>query len=158
MAESKPRQDMVFLALAAAVLAIAVALFVVMRSVSRGEQEPAAPEAQQQVTEAPPAAPPPEPTEESRDPFESQPKGAVTGSTPAAPAPGPQVDLRFVGFTDGQAQGPIATLRRGERRYFVRPGETVRGYTVVSVGENRVVLTSPGGDAVLLLREPEDEE
>ena len=158
MAESKPRQDMVFLALAAAVLAIAVALFVVMRSVSKGEQEPAAPETQQEVVQKPPEPPKPEPTEESRDPFKTQPKGAVAGGATPAPAPEPQVDLRFVGFTEGQGQGPIATLRRGERRYFVRPGETVRGYTVVSVGQNRVVLTSPGGDAVLLLREPAEEE
>jgi len=157
MGESKPRQDMVFLALAAAVLAIAVALFVVMRSVSKGEQEPAAQETQQEVVEAPPEPPKPEPTE-SRDPFKSQPKGAVAGVGPADPAPGPPVDLRFVGFTERQGQEAMAILRRGERRYFVRAGETVRGYTVVSIGQNRVVLTGPGGEAVLLLREPEEEE
>jgi len=44
MGQSKQRQDLVFLALAAAVLAVAVALFVVMRSVSKDGKEPAAPE------------------------------------------------------------------------------------------------------------------
>ena len=63
MGESKQRQDMVFLALAAAVLAVAVALFVVMRSVSRDGKEPAAPETLQQVAETPPELPKPEPTE-----------------------------------------------------------------------------------------------
>jgi hypothetical protein len=157
MGETKPRQDMAFLALAAAVLAIAVALFVVMRSVSKGEQEPAPQETQQQVAEKPPELPQPEPTE-GRDPFKSEPKGAVAGVGPAEPAAAAQVDLRFVGFTEGQGQGPMAIIRRGQRRYFVRAGETVRGYTVVSIGQNRVVLTGPGGEAVLLLREPEEEE
>ena len=158
MGQSKQRQDLVFLALAAAVLAVAVALFVVMRSVSKDGQEPAPPETQQQVAETPPEPPKPEPTE-NRDPFKTQPKGAVAaGGGPVEPVPGPQVDLRFVGFTEGQGQGAIATLRRGERRYFVRAGETVRGYTVTSVEQNRVVLTGAGGQAVLLLREPEEEE
>ncbi len=154
MGESKQRQDMVFLALAAAVLAVAVALFVVKRSLSK---EPAAPEPPQQVAETPPEPPKPEPTE-NRDPFKSQPKGAVAAGGPTEPVPGPQVDLRFVGFTEGQGQGAIATIRRGERRYFVRTGETIRGYTVTSIDQNRVVLTGVGGEAVLLLREPEEEE
>ena len=157
MGESKQRQDMVFLALAAAVLAVAVALFVVMRSVSRDGKEPAAPETLQQVAETPPELPKPEPTE-NRDPFKSQTKGTAAAGGPADPVPGPQVDLRFVGFTEGQGQGAIATLRRGERRYFVRTGDTVRGYTVTSIEQNRVVLTGAGGQAVLLLREPEEEE
>ena len=157
MGGSKQRQDMVFLALAAAVRAVAVALFVVMRSVSKDGKEPAAPEAAPQVAATPPEAPKPEPTE-NRDPFKAQPKGAVAAGGPVAPAPGPEVDLKFVGFTAGQGQGPIATIRRGERRYFVRTGETVRGYTVTSIEENRVVLTGVGGEAVLLLREPEEEE
>lgn len=157
MGESKQRQDMVFLALAAAVLAIAVALFVVMRSVSKDGKEPAAPETQQQVAETPPEPPKPEPTE-NRDPFKTQPKGSVAADGPVEPVPGPQVDLRFVGFTEGQGQGAIATIRRGERRYFVRTGDTVRGYTVTSVEQNRVVLTGAGGEAVLLLREPAEEE
>lgn len=157
MGESKQRQDLVFLALAAAVLAVAVALFVVMRSVSKDGKEPAAPETQQEVAETPPEPPKPEPVED-RDPFTSQPKGSVASGGPAGPAPGPQVDLKFVGFTEGQGQGAIATIRRGERRYFVRVGQTVRGYTVTSIGQNRVVLTSAGGEAILLLREPEEEE
>jgi hypothetical protein len=157
MGASKQRQDMVFLALAAAVLAIAVALFVVMRSVSKDGKEPVAPEPPPQVAETPPEPPKPEPTE-NRDPFKTQPKGSVAADGPVEPVPGPQVDLRFVGFTEGQGQGAIATIRRGERRYFVRTGDTVRGYTVTSVEQNRVVLTGAGGEAVLLLREPAEEE
>lgn len=159
MGESKQRQDMIFLALAAAVLAVALALFVVMRSVSKDGKEPAAAEAPQQVAETPPEAPKPEPPDD-RDPFKSQSTATppAGGQAAAAPAPGPQVDLRFVGFTEGQGQGPIATIRRGERRYFVRTGETIRGYTVTSVDQNRVVLTGADGEAVLLLREPAEEE
>ena len=107
--------------------------------------------------ETPPELPKPEPTE-NRDPFKSQTTGTAAAGGPADPVPGPQVDLRFVGFTEGQGQGAIATLRRGERRYFVRTGDTVRGYTVTSIEQNRVVLTGAGGQAVLLLREPEEEE
>jgi len=157
MGESKQRQDVVFLALAGAVLAIALALFVVMRSVSKDGKEPAAPETLQQVAETPPEPPKPEPTE-NRDPFKSQPKGTAAAGGPAEPVPVPQVDLRFVGFTEGQGQGAIATIRRGEHRYFVRTGQTVSGYTVTSIEQSRVVLTGPGGQAVLLLREPEEEE
>jgi hypothetical protein len=157
MGESKQRQDMVFLALAAAVLAIAVALFVVMRSISKEGKEPAAPQTPPQVVEMPPEPPKPEPTE-NRDPFKSQPKGTAAAGGPAEAVPGPQVDLKFVGFTEGQGQGAIATIRRGPRRYFVRTGDTVSGYTVTSIEQNRVVLTGAGGQAVLLLREPEEEE
>jgi len=78
----------------------------------------------------------------------------VSGPAPAAP----QTDLTLKGVTlehGGQAR---AIIRSPKRHYNVGVGDTVRGYTVVSIGENQVVLQGGGGETILLLREPEAEE
>lgn len=150
MSERGRRQDVAFLTLAVAVLAIAVALFVVMRSIPKRPPGPPAEEAQEEVAEEPeePEAAP----AGGRDPFRSQAGGA-------AAAPGaPQVELTLVGITREEGREPMATIRRGRRRYYVKVGEKVGGDRVVSIGQSGVVLEGEAGRITLVLREPEEEE
>jgi general secretion pathway protein N len=52
----------------------------------------------------------------------------------------------------GTAQTRRALLADGNRRVEIAEGETVDGATVVRIEQDRVVLSSPGGEAVLRLR------
>ena len=49
-----------------------------------------------------------------------------------------------------------ALLLEGARRFGVGVGDRLEGYTVVRIEQNRVMLTSPAGDAALALRPAAD--
>jgi len=153
MKSTGQRQDVAFLGLAVAVLAIAVALFVVMRAIPK--QRPAEPEKEVETSPAPPEpTKPPEP-DSSRDPFRSQ---AQPGAgAPAPQTPGPQAQLTLKGITWGR--NPRAVIYRGTRSYHVAEGSRMAGFTVVTIAQDRVVLQGDSG-ALTLLLEPlrEDEE
>jgi len=70
-------------------------------------------------------------------------------SAPGISAPGPaappaEAPLRLTGVIYGQPS--MAILRKGDRRYFVRPGDPVGGrYVVQSISQRRVVLAGSQG-------------
>ena len=153
MGSKRRRQDVAYLALAIAVLAVSVALFVGIRMLPKGEKKPAKgaavtePEAAQ-VTGAP------TPAETARDPFGSQqeakgPSGLRTTSVAAQ-------DLKLIGIIQGRQ--PLAVIRRDSRRYYVRLGDTVRGHRVTAIGEDRVILARGDEQMTLVLREPPEED
>jgi hypothetical protein len=152
MSESGQRQDVAFLALAVAVLAIAVALFVGMRTMPKmptGEAEPTAEEAGTEESQPEAAL---EPT--GRDPFESRASGA--GAARGRDAGPPQ--LKLVGIVTRAGERPMAVVHSGAKRYYARVGERAAGYTVVSIGGNTAVLEGDGARVTLVLREPEPPE
>ncbi|UCC67100.1 MAG: hypothetical protein JSV79_08095 [Armatimonadota bacterium] len=151
MRESERRHEMAFLALAVAVLAIAVALFVVMRSIPKQRAGSSVEATQEEVTETAEQVEEPAPTE-GRDPFRSQ-AGRAGGT-----AVGPQAELRLVGITREEGREAMATIRAGRRHYYVRAGEKIGADKVVSIGENEVVLERDGGRITLVLRVSGEEE
>ena len=155
MGTKRQRQDVAFLALAIAVLAVSVALFVGIRMLPKGEKKP---------SESAPATEPeaalltdvPAPAETGRDPFGSQqaakgPSGRRTTTVAAQ-------DLKLIGIVQGRQ--PLAVIRRDSRRYYVRLGDSVRGRRVTAIGEDRVILARGDEQVILMLRQPleEDEE
>ncbi len=154
MREGGRRQDVAFLTLAVAVLAIAVALFVVMRSIPKQQHAPAAEEAQEEPAEKP-EEPAEEPPSEGRDPFRTQARGA--GGVAVVPG-APQAEMKLVGITREEGREAMATLRRGRRHYYVKVGESIGGDRVVSIGEREVVLEGEAGRVTLILRQPEEQE
>jgi len=150
MRESGQRQDVAFLALAVAVLAVAVALFVGMRSIPK-KPEPPAPE---EAEPAAPAEPVEEPEEKAsgRDPFRAQ-------GTEGAPEPmQPKTALKLVGIVTGAGTEPTAVIHAGKRHYFAKVGGRAAGYTVESIGSNSAVLARDGNRLTLVLRQPQPEE
>lgn len=146
------RQEVGFLALAVAVLAIAVALFVGVRALDRPRQRPA----EEPKAEEPAAA---ETTDTGlagdadRDPFKAQTgKGEEPGAT-ASETP----DLRLVGVVMSGGQ-PLAVIRRGDRRYYAKVGEKAGPYTVMGVGQDQVILARGDDTITLTLRRPLPEE
>lgn len=135
------RQDVAFLALAVAVLAIAVALFVGVRSLPRTAESAPPPEVAEEVEPEAPAAPDSE-AESTRDPFRSarQREAAEAAATRGEP-------LRLVGIVQGAE--PLAVVRRGERSYYVKVGQRAAGYTVMQIGANHALLAR-GDDRVRL--------
>ncbi len=153
MGERKPRQDVTFLALAVAVLAIAVALFVMMRSMPKRGGDTPAEETQEEVVEEPEEGPAETP-EGGRDPFRSQ--GGVAGAAgPAVSQPGEELRLGGIVSDKGTA---TAVIYRGERRYHVKAGDSVGAYRVLSITQRRVTLAANGEKITLIYREPEGEE
>lgn len=153
MGSTRQRQDVAFLALAIAVLAVSVALFVGIRMLPKGEKKPAETTpgeepAAAQVTDAP--APP----EEGRDPFGSAQQGGGASVRPTA-ASAPQ-DLKLIGVILGRQ--PLAVIKRDSRRYYVRLGDSVRGHRVTAIGEDRVILARGEEQVTLVLREPPEED
>jgi hypothetical protein len=70
--------------------------------------------------------------------------------TPAAPGPPAEAPLRLTGVIYGNPS--IAIIRKGEQRYFVRPGDPVGSrYVVQSIEHRRVVLVGAQGLAPLQL-------
>jgi hypothetical protein len=64
--------------------------------------------------------------------------------TPGAPGPPAEAPLRLTGVIYGNPS--IAIIRKGEQRYFVRPGDPVGSrYVVHSIEHRRVVLASSQG-------------
>jgi hypothetical protein len=147
---------MAVFALAVAFLAVALALFVGLRSIQRTKSEEPEPEpvAEVEVVEEP--AEESAPGKEGRDPFRTQ-SGSVRAATGPG-ASGPSGDIRLVGVVMEQGGKPMAILRSGRKRYYASVGERAAGYTVVSVGENRAVLEREGQRLTLVLREPVPEE
>jgi hypothetical protein len=156
MSRKGQRQDVAFLALAVAVLAIAVALFVGIRSLSnRGAVKPPA-AAPEQVAQKPPVIAPP--GSKSHDPFKGKPvlpaKPAVGANAKAKPAE----QIKLVGVIQGQDKELLATIRRGSRRYYAKRGDTIAGYTVSDVETSRVVLTKGTEKLTLSLHHSSDSE
>ena len=148
------RQDVAYLALAVAVLAIALALFVSMKAVQK--RQPPEPKeepvvevvAQEPVTDEPP------PTD-GRDPFRVQ--GGSAGSASTGPAVASH-DLRLVGIVMEQGDRPMAIIRSTSGRHYSRVGDRVGGYTVASVSPNEVVLAGEADRITLVMREPATQE
>jgi len=70
----------------------------------------------------------------------------------SSPPPAPEV-LRLTGLVRGEQR--VAVLRRGERRYLVREGDTVEGsYRVSQITANSVVLRRGARKRVLRLGQP----
>jgi hypothetical protein len=139
MKAAPQRQDITFLALAVAVLTIAIALFIIVRLLPDRAEPPAPPEP---VAEAVPEAPELPPGDDAdRDPFQSE-----VGQTAAADGGG---ELRLVGLMPGPP--PLVVIRRGDHHSYVRIGESVGGYTVVSIGPDRAVLARDDDRVTLLL-------
>jgi type II secretory pathway component PulC len=151
MGEGKPRQDVTFLALAVAVLAIAVALFVMMRSMPKRDAGAPAEETQEEVVEEPEEGPAETP-EGGRDPFRSQ--GGAAGPA-AASQPGEELRLGGIVSDKGTA---TAVIYRGSRRHHVKAGDRVGAYRVLSITQRRVMLAGNGEEITLVYREPEGEE
>jgi hypothetical protein len=146
MSRSGQRQDVAFLALAVAVLAIAVALFVGIRALSsRGTAKPASPP--QQLAAQEPAKVQP-PGSSKRDPF----KGKTLLDQAAGTKPKPGEQLKLVGIVKGQGQELLAAIRRGNNRYYAKRGDQVGGYVVAEIGDDRVVLTKGEERLALSLR------
>lgn len=142
------RQDVAFLALAVAVLTIAVALFVVMKSIPRERaDEPQTEEPQQEVVEEPKEEPAPEKATQ-RDPFRSQQQGR--GGVMAKP----EAALKLVGITLSETGASTAVVYRGKQRYHLKLGQQVEGYRLVRVTQNGATLEGPGGRVTLVLRPP----
>jgi len=154
MQKNGQRQDIAFLALAVAVLAIAVALFFGMKNI--GKEPPKAPEPEpvEQVEVTEPIIEEPDPGVNGRDPFKTQP-GATASS---AASGGSNEGLKLVGILMEQGSFPMAVIHSAKKRYYARVGEKAAGYEVISVGDNTAVLQKDGHQITLVLREPESEE
>ena len=156
MSRTGQRQDVAFLALAVAVLAIAVALFVGIRALSnRSAAKPAAP-AIEQVAQKPPVTEPP--GSKSHDPFKGKP---ILPPKPVANANAkakPSEQIKLVGVIQGQDNELLATIRRGNRRYYAKRGDAVAGYTVSDVETSRVVLTKGAEKLTLSLHHSSESE
>lgn len=162
------RHEMTVLVVALGVLVAAVGLFV-LRSRPAAPPPPPAPVG---AAEKAPAAPQPEGEKSpvGRDPFAArpaameQPRRTVVspgpaprpGRRPKAEAPSKPSDLKLVGITDGRPA--LATIHRGNRKYFVKVGQTVGGYTVARISKDRVVLSQGTEQVVLLLHPPVEED
>jgi hypothetical protein len=144
------RPDVAFLALAVAVLAVAVALFVGLRSLPQRTAGKAPAEPAEELASAKPEA---EPLKAStRDPFEE----AAQGSQPVEAQPGsPEQQLKLVGIVQGDE--PLAVIRRANRHYYANVGDRVRGYTVLGIAEDRAILGKGEERLTLVLYEPEEE-
>ena len=146
------RQDVAFLALAVAVLAIAVALFVGVRALPglRARRAPAPPPPPVAKPAPLPAQPP---GSRSHDPFKGKPAPVTPG---AAAKPSPELELKLVGIVRGRE--PLAVIRRGNRRYYVKRGDQVSGYLLTEIGESRAVLAKGTEQVTLKLPAPSLEE
>jgi flagellar biosynthesis/type III secretory pathway M-ring protein FliF/YscJ len=154
MRESGQRQDVAFLALVVAVLAVAVALFVGMKALQRERPKKATPEATKQTEPAKPRRDT-KAAGAARDPFRTQAGGAGVG---AGGAGGPAVEMKLVGIVRKQGDEPTAVIRSGRKRYYAKVGDRAAGYTVVSIAQDQATLAKDGSQVTLVLRTPEPEE
>lgn len=159
------RHEMTVLVVAVGVLVVAVGLFF-LHSRPAAPPPPSAPVG---VQEEPPAVPVPdgEKSPVGRDPFAAKP--ATTQPPVVAPPPGPRpgqkpgarqepatAAMTLVGVMSGTS--PVAVIHKGKRRYYVKVGQTVSGYTVARVSTDRVVLSKGTEQVTLLLRPSVPEE
>ena len=147
------RQDVAFLALAVAVLAVAVALFVGMKSIQRERPKKAEPKSAKKVesvkkpgSKGASGAP--------RDPFKTQ----AGGAGGAGGAVAQQREVKLVGIVAEQGDKPVAIIRSGRKRYYAKVGDRAAGYTVMSIGQDSATLVKDGSTVTLVLRTPEPEE
>ncbi|UCH36613.1 MAG: hypothetical protein JSV65_09740 [Armatimonadota bacterium] len=74
-------------------------------------------------------------------PDQASPSGVITPAAEPTPA---QATLRLTGVIYGDPS--MAIIRKGDKRYFVRPGDPVGGrYMVQSIARRQVVLASSEG-------------
>ncbi len=150
------KQDVGFLALAVAVLAVAVALFVGMKSMQKQPvaKPGPAPEKQtqvaRQVVESPKGGP--------RDPFKTQGGTAAVTSPGTATADRGAPTLKLVGIVSQRGDQPVAIINSTKRHYYARVGQRAAGYTVTTISGNQVVLEKDGELTTLLLHQPVEEE
>ena len=79
-----------------------------------------------------------------------EPMPGVISPTPAASGPPAEPPLRLTGVIYGDPS--IAIIRKGDKRYFVRPGDPVGNrYVVQSISHRQVVLASNQGTLSLEL-------
>jgi hypothetical protein len=155
MKETGQRHDVAFLALVVAVLAVAVALFVGMRSIRR--ERPKKPASKPTET-AQVAGPIVGKTKGGpRDPFKNQAEEGK-GVKGAGGAVSAGQSLKLVGIVSKQGDQPVAIIHSTKKRYYARVGARVAGYTLTSIGANQAVLEKAEERLVLLLREPEPVE
>jgi len=164
------RHELIVLLVAVGVLVVAVGLFA-LRSRPKAEPPPKpAPPAQttsaQQTGEPEPGAV--KPSSPDRDPFSTEPTPTRAAARPApAPGPGPApppggpppappVQMTLVGVTTGHT--PVAVIHKGTRKYYVKVGEKVSGYTVVRITTDRVTLKKGAASLVLPLHPPVSDE
>lgn len=155
MKETGQRQDVAFLALVVAVLAVAVALFVGMKAIRR--ERPKQPVAKPTETAQATGPVVEKPTGGPRDPFKNQAE-AGKGRKGAGGASGADQALKLVGIVSKQGDQPVAIIHSARKRYYVREGARVAGYTLTSIGANQAVLEKGEERLVLLLRRPEPVE
>jgi hypothetical protein len=164
------RHEMTVLVVAVGVLVAAVGLFV-LRSRPAAPPPPPAPIG---TRERAPAAPKPqgEKSPVGRDPFATRPatveqtRPAAEASEPGSkPKPGQRPEaspesksseMTLVGIMTGPPS--VAIIHKGTRRYYVKAGQTVSGYTVARVSADRVVLSQGTEQITLLLRPPAEED
>jgi len=150
MAQKGQRQDVAFLALAVAVLAVGVALFVGLRAFPRRPpQEPKAPPVARPTPPLRLATKPSQPP--GHDPFGSRP--IKPPEPPPQAKPKPAEELKLVGIVRGKEL--LAVIRYGDRRYYSRQGARIAGYTLAEIGSQRVVLTKGEERLALSLRPPQ---
>jgi Tfp pilus assembly protein PilP len=153
MKESGRRQDVAFLALVVAVLAIVLALFVGMRSIQRARPKKRETKAAKPTQLAGPTLP--KPARGPRDPFKTQEAATAAAKTAGGDA---AQSLKLVGIVSKQGDQPVAIIHSAKKRYYVRVGDKVAGYKLASIAANQVVLEKQGVNLTLPLREPEPEE
>jgi len=151
MKESGQRQDVAFLALAVAVLAIALALFVGMKLIPKERSRKPKAEATEQAATAEPPQEPAAKQPSGRDPFKSQARST------AGAAVRTNLQLKLVGIVTEEGKRPMAIIHSGKRRFYAKLGDRAAGYTVVGIGGDRAVLEGDGDRVTLVLREPEPE-
>jgi hypothetical protein len=155
MKETGQRQDVAFLALVVAVLAVAVALFVGMRAIRRERPKRPAPKPTETAQAAGPIVG--KPASGPRDPFKNQAEEAK-GAKGAGAAASVGQTLKLVGVVSKQGDQPVAIIRSTKKRYYARVGARVAGYTLTSISANQAVLEKGEQRLVLLLRQPEPVE
>ncbi len=141
-------------------LAAAIAIMIGVRALSNrpAKHPPKKAKTEEKAKPKPKEEPAPEVAPTTRDPFRGQEQAVTTkGKSSRRGRRGRQSDeLRLVGIMSGTP--PLAELRKGDRRYFVRAGETAAGYTVAAIGRDQVTLVKGEERLVLPLHPPSPDE
>jgi len=146
MNKGSQRQEILFLGLAVAVLFVVVGLIGVRSYLAKRTPKAQASAKPAPAVRAKPLAPAGAPVRVGppRDPFGARPATAPTttqtGGRPPGAAPSGRAEsgLRLVGVMSGAT--PMAVIHEGDRRFYVRAGDKVEGYTVSRIAEKRVLL------------------
>jgi hypothetical protein len=137
MKSTGTRQDVAFLALAVSVLVIAVAVFMLVRSLAgRKAAEPGAAAAGPAVATTLPPKPAGSP---EHDPFKGKPPLLQPQAQPTAKPVKPAPELKLVGIVGDRER--LAVIYLGDERYYAKRGDQIAGYAVSEIGDDRAVLT-----------------